>query len=96
MRHVGSTQQQLRIRLQEHRSRIKHQVMEAPLTQHCLENNHDFNKFQCNVLEVIATSAGVHFNSHRRLLQREFFWITRLKTLTPLGLNQEVDYSMFI
>lgn len=56
LRYVGSTHCQLGVRLKEHRSRIKHSVMEASLTQHCLGNGHEFNGFRCVVLEVLSMS----------------------------------------
>lgn len=95
LRYVDSTQRPLKIRLQEHRSRIKHEILEAPLTQHCLEMKHDFKDFQCIVLEVVTTNAGMHSDLNKRLLQRETFRITKLKTLTPGGLNQEVNFNVF-
>lgn len=87
LRYVGSTQRQLKICLQEHRSHIKHRVMEAPLTQHCLENKHDFHDFQCTLLEVTTTHAGMYSDLNKQPLQRETYWITRLKTMAPGGLK---------
>lgn len=81
LRYVGSTQRQLRVRLQEHRSHIKHGIIEAPLTQHCLDNALEFSDFQCIVLEVITTHGGMYSDLNKWLLQRETFWITRLKNL---------------
>lgn len=94
LRYVVSTCRQLKVRLQEHQSRIKHHVLDAPLTQHCLEKNHDFSKFCCVVLEVLP--CNIHSDVNKRLLQRETFWIFRLKTLSPWGRNQEVDYNVFL
>lgn len=48
LRYVCSTCRQLRVRLQEHCSSIKHCLLEAPLTQHCLENGNEFNGFRCS------------------------------------------------
>lgn len=33
---------------------------------------------------------------HKLLLQCEMFWISKLKTLMSNGLNQEVDYGVFL
>lgn len=32
---------------------------------------------------------------HRFLFQCDMYWIFRLKTLVPNGLNTEIDYSVF-
>lgn len=70
--------------------------MEAPLVQPCVTENHHFNEFHCVVLEVLNAHKDEHSDLCKRLLQREIFWITRLKTLNPLGLNQGIDYSVFL
>lgn len=93
LRYAGSTQWKLKIRLQEHRSHVKNRVLEAPLTQHCLDNRHGFNYFKCIVLETVISTTGVHLDLNKKLLQHETFWITRLRILAPRGLNQEIDYS---
>lgn len=96
LRYVGSTCRQFRIRLQEHHSRIRRCLLEAPLTQHCLEKGHEFTDFHCIVLEVLDTSDSHHKDLLRILLQRETYWIFKLKSLAPGGLNQEMDYSVFL
>lgn len=93
---MGSTRCQLEIRVLEHRSRIKRNIMEVPLTQHCLDKGHDFKDFRCIALEVLDTSNSQYKDLQRTLLQRETFWIYKLKSLVPKDLNQEMDYSVFL
>lgn len=96
LRYVGSTQRPLKVCLLEHKSRIKNEIKEAPLVQHCVDMKHEFKDFCCVVLKVITVNAGMHSDLNKRLLQRELFWIMRLKTLTPGGLNQDVDYNVVL
>ncbi len=35
-------------------------------------------------------------NRDRKVLQREAFWIFELKSLTPTGLNEEMDLACFL
>lgn len=94
-RYVGSTRRKLKIRIQEHISRIRHKVLEAPLVQHFVDSHHSEKDFTCAILETIKEATGTYMDFHRVLLQREFFWIFRLKSLIPNGLNQEMDSVFF-
>lgn len=85
---------QLRVHILEHIPRIKHQVIEAPLVNHFIVDQHSPTDFNVCVLETIQPS--LHFDSKRILLQKESYWIHRLDTLIPSGLNNELDLSMFL
>lgn len=89
LRYVGSTQHPLRVRIQEHVSRIWNNTQEAPLS-----NNHSCDDLKVYVLEVIK--AQPFRNRKQMLLQREVFWITRLQTLHPEGLNSNIDFGVFL
>lgn len=93
-RYVGSTRWQLHVRVQEHISRIKQQVLEAPLVNHFISAKHEPTDFRVVVLETIQPA--VYRDCLRLLLQRESFWIFRLGTLSPEGLNIDLDLSAFI
>lgn len=93
LRYVGSTRRQLKVRIQEHVSRIHNKVLEAPLVQHFIDLQHSENDFSCVVLETLKDSGGTHKDLHQTLLQHESFWIFKLKSLIPHGLNQEIDFS---
>lgn len=80
-RYVGSTKRQLRTQVQEHISRMKHGVVEAPLTQHSVDNKHAHNDFRVVVLEVIQFQP--YRDRNKLLLQRKVFWTYKLRTLHP-------------
>lgn len=96
LRYVGSTRRQLKVRIQEHVSRIRNNVLEAPLVQHFKTVGHSETDFSCVVLETINPWVDQHKDHYRELLRRESYWIFRLKSLTPNGLNLEIDYSIFL
>ena len=80
VQYVGQTEQRLRDRFYLHRSDI---VLNrgTPLTCHFNENNHTIRDLQCSVIERVF---GIT-KQHRE--DREDFWIEKLKTLVPYGLN---------
>lgn len=94
LRYIGSTQRPLRVRIQEHVSRIKNQTREAPIVQHFLDKQHVFNDLKVSVLEVVEAKQTI--DHQKLLLQREVYWIYRLNTLYPNGLNSETDFSVFL
>lgn len=96
LQYIGSTKHELRVRIQEHQSRIKHSVLKAPLVQHFWDKNHKFNYFNFVVLEKGSMQPCEHKDLYRLLLQQETFWISKLNTVMPNGLNLEVDYSVFL
>lgn len=70
-------------------SRIRHKVLKAPLVQHFVNQNHQYNDFTCIVLEVVTAHDCKHRDLYRCLLQRKTYWISKLNTLIPKGLNQD-------
>lgn len=71
LRYIGSTQRQLRVRIQEHIIRIKNEVLEAPLTPHYLEKGHQYNDMKVVVLECVE--AQPYKDQCKLLLQREMY-----------------------
>lgn len=71
-------------------------VLEIPLVQHFLDKNHKFNEFHCVALEKVTANNHIHRDLYKCLLQRETFWVSKLNTMMPNGLNQEVDYGIFL
>lgn len=94
LRYVGTTQLPLRVRIQEHVSRIRNNICEAPLVQHYVSNKHSPHDLKVYVLEVIE--AKPFMNRRQVLLRREVFWITRLRTMHPDGLNSEIDFGVYL
>lgn len=58
----------------EHRSRIKLNILEAPLTAHLQIAGHAYNDFQCIALEQIKQIKYERRDLQRVLLKREAFW----------------------
>lgn len=94
LRYIGSTQLQLRVRIQEHIARIRNQIKEAPVVQHFLDKGHKADDLRVVVLEVVEAHAYVDWG--RLLLQHEAYWIFQLGTLYPKGLNSELEFGVFL
>ena len=80
--YVGQTQNSLRERFYLHRSHINKNVG-TPLTLHFNDSNHTLEDMRCIVIESVN-----RFSLDERL-KRESFWISKLKTIFPYGLNAE-------
>lgn len=93
--YVGSTRCKLKLRIIEHRSRIRNLVAEAPLVQHT-EAGHAYDAFKFLVLEIITYNTDEGGDPLIKLAQREIYWIYRLRTLQPKGLNTNVDFSSYL
>lgn len=61
-----------------------------------LERNHAPDDFEFTVLEQIQPARYNKINLNRLLLQRESFWIYKLGTLVPGGLNNENELNCFL
>lgn len=92
--YVGSTVRPLKVRVLEHISRVRNRVTKAPLTHHFLTYQHECTDLRVSVLEVIKKQ--VFADKHKNLLRREAWWIYRLGTLQPEGLNNELDLSVYL
>lgn len=92
LHYVGSSRHALKTRLSEHRSRIKNNIMEAPLVAHFYQ----YSDFRTVIIETIHTEAFNKVDRYRRLLQRELYWIFRFKTYSPHGLNMEMDLTVYV
>uniref|UniRef100_A0A803TWT5 Reverse transcriptase domain-containing protein n=1 Tax=Anolis carolinensis TaxID=28377 RepID=A0A803TWT5_ANOCA len=92
--YVGMTSRSLKIRILEHRSRIKNKSSESTLYSHFLEKAHSYTSFTFCALEKITIKP--HGDVKRVLLQREAFWISKLQTMHPHGLNDKLDLSCYL
>ena len=95
-KYVGKSTRPIKIRIGEHRSRIRNRNLEAPLTAHYVEMGHSPEDFKFVVLEVVSAQPFEKIDIERVLLQKEAAFIHRLNTLAPEGLNNEMDLSCFI
>lgn len=94
--YVGSTRRKLKLRIIEHRSRIRNNVLEASLVQHFSEAGHAHDAFQFAVLEIITSNIDENGDPLLKSAQRETFCIYRLQTLQPKGLNSNVDFASYL
>lgn len=98
IRYVGESCQKLKDRLNQHRSDIKCKK-DTVIATHFSQNCPDVNFLQIIPLEKVPrmipeayTFMGMLDNSDEvRLYRREQFWMKRLKTLTPHGLNKRQE-----
>ena len=78
--YVGETKNSLKTRFYLHRSHIKKNTGTL-ITRHFNQPSHAVNNMKCMIIEKVLT----HDYSHR--IAREKFWINKLQTLHPQGLN---------
>ncbi|XP_077113688.1 uncharacterized protein LOC143768964 [Ranitomeya variabilis] len=88
--YVGETTQHIRERISSHKSTIRCKKTWLPLPYHFVAANHSVSQLRFQVLEQVERPrrGGDHI---KLLRQRESYWIFTLQTLTPKGLNRELD-----
>ena len=93
--YVGQTKRQLKQHIAEHHSSIRCKNIDYPVAAHLVESNHPISSLKYTGIEHIALprTGG---NIEILLLQREAYWISCLKTLTPSGLNIDFDLRLFL
>lgn len=80
--YVGETKNTLRDRFYPHRSTIGSNTG-TPLTMHFNQADHSLDDMGCMVIEQVSSSTEIG------RMKRESFWITKLRTLIPDGLNAD-------
>ena len=92
IQYVGKTETPFHIKLNGHRSDAKNPTEETiPADKH-FTHGHTFNKeAKFTIIEQIKNSNKSPTETRTIILNRENFWIQRLQTLTPSGLNQELN-----
>lgn len=83
---MGSTCCAIRTRVCEHKSRIQLGCGAAPMVSHFQELSHNCDRFTFLILEKAFAHKYNRMDISTLLLQ-ETFWIHRLKTFVPHGLN---------
>lgn len=96
LRYIGESMRAIKTRILEHKSKIKHAHLDAPLVDHFVSKGHRYDDFKFVVLEVIKTNKYDRKDIRKVLLKREAFWIYRLNTIHPHGLNASLDLSCFL
>lgn len=91
--YIGKTTRSLKMRISEHRSNIRTRDMRSPVAAHFAQANVSSLQY-IGIESVKAPRRGGDIN--KLLLQRECYWIHRLRTLSPRGLNEEFDVRPFL
>eukprot|EP00745_Piridium_sociabile_P022976 TRINITY_DN35811_c0_g1_i2.p1 TRINITY_DN35811_c0_g1~~TRINITY_DN35811_c0_g1_i2.p1 ORF type:complete len:584 (-),score=113.49 TRINITY_DN35811_c0_g1_i2:126-1877(-) len=81
--YVGETKNSLKTRFYLHRTHIK-QNTGTHVTKHFNNTGHTLQDMRCIPIEI------VHTNNLTLRLKRELFWIHKLKTTFPFGLNAAI------
>lgn len=84
--YVGRTIQKLRCRITKHRANIRNAIMQHSVSRH-ISQYHQGEKhpFTVTPIDWVSTS----FSNRFQILQRrEMYWIFKLQTLVPNGLNE--------
>lgn len=98
----------VKVRLNEHKSNIrlyKTRINEGPqdtkskfgetgVAKHFYELGHQVSDLRWQVIEQIY--ANSKHECHTKLLQREAYWINKMETLSPKGLNENCQMSVFL
>ena len=80
-RNVGETETALHIQMNGHRSDIKHQRLEKPVTAHFNSEGHSLQDLSISVIEQIHREEASYGRA------KESYWIQTLQSLAPEGLN---------
>ena len=92
IQYVGKSKTSFNIRLHNYRADIK-KSNAIETCKHFSTNDHTFSKHDKSI--IIEQLRNINTTPTEtlklRLKERENFWIKKLKTLTPYGLNQELN-----
>lgn len=90
--YVGETTQKIKDRIAQHRSTIRLKQPGLPVSRHFLEKGHQDSDLRFMVLEEDRRGG----DRILRLKQREVWWINRLRSLYPDGMNRDYDLYLFL
>ncbi len=94
LQYVSEKTRQVKTRIIEHKSAIRRGDEKSSIARHFRDANHPVSSLTFCVIQQIKTPhRGT--DMERRLLQTECKWIFYLKTLHPLGLNEEMSLNCF-
>ncbi|XP_077111244.1 uncharacterized protein LOC143767108 [Ranitomeya variabilis] len=89
--YIGETTQHIKDRISSHKSTIRCGKNWLPLPDHFTKFKHTVAQLKFQVIEKVPRPR--RGGDHVRLLRaRETFWIYKLDTLAPKGLNREIDW----
>lgn len=75
----------------EHWSRLKNGVLNAPMVEHCSAAQNHFEDLKFFVIYKYENKGFNRQDVKKVLLCREHFWIFKLHTMAPDGMNQGMD-----
>ena len=91
IQYVGKAETEFNIRLNNHRKDVW-EPEAIPASRHFSGKSHNFNSHAKFILIEQIRHIDIDKEKNKeRLKQRENFWILTLQTLTPKGLNQELN-----
>ena len=91
IQYVGKAETEFHLRLNNHRKDV-HKADSIPASRHFAKADHNFNKdAKFTIIEEIRSKTLSKEAKKELLKQRENFWILKLETLTPKGLNHELN-----
>lgn len=93
--YVGKTSRQLKQRISEHKSSIRRNDRDYPVAVHFNDFKHDISAFRFIGIEKVSLPKRGG-NIDILLKQREAYWIYTLQTLSPSGLNDELQLSVML
>jgi hypothetical protein len=87
--YVGETKRTFKERIAEHLGDIKNQRLNKPLGKHFNLPGHKFGSIKTCILELIKDNPDLP-ETTIKTRAREYFWIMRLRTPDPFGLNSMI------
>ncbi|XP_069492437.1 uncharacterized protein [Ambystoma mexicanum] len=93
--YVGMTTRKAKTRWSEHKSNIRTAAIKSPVSQHFKKERYNIAQIRFIILEQIKMPRRGG-NIHKMLLQKETYWIEKLNTMQPNGMNAKWDLSCFL
>lgn len=97
MAYVGQTKRALKVRIAEHKAAIRNNNLDYSIAKHYVLAGHGSSPHALRFvgIERVRTSERGG-DLIQLLLKREAYWVLRLQTLTPSGLNEGLNYCPLI
>lgn len=91
VQYVGSTCNSFKVRFRNHKSAMINNKNTCEVAIHFNQAAHSMSDFKFTCIEQILNHNNSDINS--KLLTREAYWMTQLRTLQPYGLNKRKEYK---
>ncbi|OCT74039.1 hypothetical protein XELAEV_18033002mg [Xenopus laevis] len=92
---MGETTQMVKSRISQHRSSINLGNTTLPVSKHFIEKGHTADQLKFMILETIPPLKRGG-DRELKLKKREVWWINKLKSLHPAGLNKDYDLFLYL